>query len=123
MFTSVEDPLSSLKLRVLTNFLEVMTWNSRQHGVSRPTRLVRIKYRFFKFSAKQKGSSGCPGNASSDDQVRIGEKIRSERRSAYIFRRRRYLHFLSAQTFYMSAPLKCSSCQHLLPEDTFLFLN
>jgi hypothetical protein len=45
---------------VLTNFLEMMTWNSGQHGVSRLTRLVRIKYRFFKFSAKQKGSSGCP---------------------------------------------------------------
>jgi hypothetical protein len=31
--------------------------------------------------------------------------------------------FLSAQTFYMSAPLKCPSHQHLLPEDAFLFLN
>jgi hypothetical protein len=95
----------------------------RRHGVSRLTGLVRIKYRFFQFPAKQKGSSGCPGNASSDDQVRIGGKIWSERRSAYITKRRRYLPFLSAQTFYMSAPLKCPSHQHLLPEDAFLFLN
>jgi len=47
----------------------------RRHGISRLSGVVRIKYKFLQFPAKQKGSSGCPGNATSDGQVRIGDKV------------------------------------------------
>lgn len=60
---------------VLTKFLELMTWNSGLTRCIAAHKVGENHVRVLQVFCKTKGSSGCPGNASSDDQVRIGERV------------------------------------------------